>query len=363
MEQEIKNLVEEYVKGNIKNEYIPPLLSYVDNVANCKIDILTQNDITVLFGPSGCGKSRVAAYLVRQLLLEEPDKFFLRDRNNKKMRVIFIESEMSDYSLVKYFLKDNFFEYDTFHQAYKDLKLQNRYCLYPFNNLSVSDSLSQLKKIAANEIQNLNDYNIVFFIDNLGSFTEDLNSSTNNSFIKELKAILSEFTVLAVMHSNFKDEAKNKNNPTGALGSSAEKIAQTIIQVKPQADNILQLVLNKSKTQDDKKRPAIFLSYKEENRKIIFEQKSQSEYLVVKNINEQKNEKSNDVFITLSNMILNHFNKKPDNDVERLRQNLAYAFPDFLKKAAMYPKINKLVDDKILFYKGDYLFHKDEMPF
>lgn len=80
MEQEIKNLVEEYVKGNIKNEYIPPLLSYVDNGANCKIDILTQNDITVLFGPSGCGKSRVAAYLVRQLLLKEPDKYFLEKK-------------------------------------------------------------------------------------------------------------------------------------------------------------------------------------------------------------------------------------------------------------------------------------------
>jgi hypothetical protein len=89
---------------------------------------------------------------------------------------------MSDYSLVRYFLKDIFFEYDSFLQAYKDLKLQSRYCLYPFNKLSVSDSLSQLKKIAANEMRNLNNYNIIFFIDNLGSFTEDLNSSKNNSF-------------------------------------------------------------------------------------------------------------------------------------------------------------------------------------
>jgi hypothetical protein len=268
---------------------------------------------------------------------------------------------MSDYSLVRYFLKDIFFEYDSFLQAYKDLKLQSRYCLYPFNKLSVSDSLSQLKKIAANEMRNLNNYNIIFFIDNLGSFTEDLNSSTNNSFIKELKAILSDFTVLAVMHSNFKDEAKNKNNPTGALGSSAEKIAQTILQVKPQVNSSLQLVLNKSKTQDDKKRPAIFLSYKEENGRIIFEQKSQSEFSNEKDITERKNENNSDY--TLSNLILNHFNNRPDNDVERLRGNLVYAFPSFLKKSAMYPKVDKLVDDKILFFKGDYLFHKDEQLF
>jgi len=52
-----------------------------------------------------------------------------------------------------------------------------------------------------------------------------------------------------------------------------------------------------------KKRPVIFLSYKEENRKIIFEQKSQSEYLVVNSILEQKNDKSNDVLIVLSYMI------------------------------------------------------------
>ena len=65
----------------------------------------------------------------------------------------------------------------------------------------------------------------------------------------------------------------------------------------------------------------------------------------------------------MSNLILNHFNNRPDNDVERLRGNLVYAFPSFLKKSAMYPKVDKLVDDKILFFKGDYLFHKDEQLF
>jgi hypothetical protein len=358
-QKKFRNLVDEYLNGQIKHEFIPPQLSYKDDDTNTKIDILTPNDITILFGPSGSGKSRIAAYLVRQLLLETPDTFFIRYQNGKKNRVVFIETEMSDNFLIRYHFTDNFYEYDSFEDANRCLDLKNRFILSPFNSLSIKDSLTQLKEIARNEIQYIHDYNIVFFIDNLGSFASDLNSSTNNEFIKDFKATLSKFTVLAVMHSNFKDDSRNKNNPTGALGSSAEKIAQTILQVVPNSSGSLRLTLNKSKTQDDRAKPGIYLSYKEIDGKLIFEEKSQKEYSIVKDFVNESNEKSNYDF-EVSNKILNHLNGKSDDHNDRLKQNLVYAFPKYLKKSSMYPKVNKLIDEKILLNKNGYLFHKDE---
>jgi len=355
-----KNLVEAYLNGDIKYLDTVPLLCFSDEELPIKLDILTSEDITILFGPSGCGKSRVAALLVRQLLLRESEKYFKRLENNKKYRVIFIDTEMSENNVVRYFLEDNFYEYDSFQDANDDLGLKDRFSLYSFSSASIEDSLSELMLIADEEEKYLNDFNIVFFIDNLGSFTEDLNSPANNRLIKDLKSVLSKFTVLTVLHSNFKENSSNKNNATGALGSSAEKIGQTVLQVIPFSESGgLKLKLKKSKTQDDKRQTEVSFCYEEINGKLIFKSMSQNEIHNNRNTKDDKCDSKHNEH-ECSNKILNYLNGKKLDHVDRLRQNLVKAFPGFYEKSSMYKKLNTLVEQKVLRFEGVYLFHKDE---
>jgi hypothetical protein len=365
MEQrKTKNLVEAYIKGEINYVATIPLLRFNDEELGVKLDILTPEDITILFGPSGCGKSRISAFLVRQLLLRDSDKYFNRVENNKKYRVVFIDTEMSENNVVRYFLEDNFYEYESFHEANRDLTLIDRFKLYSFSSVSIEESYTSLREIAKEEEKYLNDYNIVFFIDNLGSFTEDLNSSTNNRLIKDLKAVLSKFTVLAVMHSNFKESSNNKNNATGALGSSAEKIGQTVLQVLPYIENGgIRLKLKKSKTQDDRKHVEVSFFYEEANGKVIFKNVSQKELLLNESLEQDKDKSKRIRDEELSNIILKYLQGKPLKSVDRLRGNLANAFPNIYKKSTLYPRIDTFVDQKVLKYENDYLFHKDESPF
>jgi hypothetical protein len=364
MEQNIaRNLVEAFINGEINYSTTIPLLSFSDDKLNNSLDILTPGDFTILFGPSGCGKSRVAAFIVRQLLLKETDKCFKRFKNDKKYKVVFIDTEMSINNILRYFLNDNFHEYASKEDMERDLMLVDRFSLYSFSSASIDESHIELKRIAKEQEKYLTEFNVIFFIDNLGSFTEDLNSSSNNRLIKDLKATLSKFTALTVMHSNFKESSINKNNATGALGSSAEKIGQTVLQVFPLNESgRIKIKLKKSKTQDDRRQIEIGLFYEEINGKVVFQNVSQSE-LLHSYTDHDKNDSRRTSDEQLSNIILSYLNKKSLKHVDRLRSNLALAFPSIYKKSAMYSRIDAFVEQGTLKYDEEYLFHKDETPF
>jgi hypothetical protein len=267
--------------------------------------------------------------------------------------VIVVETEMSDSAVMEYYMQNNFSEYDSFYEAYKDMEHKERYNIYPVSSHSIDESNNDLRLIAREEEKYLNDYNIIVFVDNLGSFTEDLNSSSNNGWMKNFKAIFSKFSVLAVMHSNFKESSNNKGSATGSLGSSAEKIAQNVLQVT-RYDEGATIRLKKSKTQNDRKRIELSFLFNEIGNKSIV---SMSKVPFAKKQNEDESKSRR---ITLSNRILNHLNGKPVDSDERLKKNLVNAFPDLYKEKMMYQIIKEFENDKILYQRNDFLFHNDE---
>jgi hypothetical protein len=210
-----------------------------------------------------------------------------------------------------------------------------------------------LRLFAKEQEKFLPDYNIIFFIDNLGSFVPDLNSSSNNGWMKEFKSTFSPFTVLCVMHANFKESSNNKSSATGSLGSAAQKIAANVFQVD-KMDEGATLTLYKSKTQNDRSKPKLpLLITEKENALIVSVSKVPLTF-------RQNEDKSKAINIILSNRILNRLNGKPVESDERLKKNLVNAFPDLYKEKMMYQKIKEFEKDKILFQRNDFLFHKDE---
>jgi hypothetical protein len=125
----------------------------------------------------------------------------------------------------------------------------------------------------------------------------------------------------------------------------------------------IRLKLKKSKTQDDRKHIEVSFFYEEINGKVIFKNVSKKELLLSESSEQDKHKSKRIRDEELSNIILKYLEGRPLNSLDRLRGNLANAFPNIYKKSTLYSRIDAFVDQKTLKYENDYLFHKDESPF
>ncbi len=357
MEQKkYKNLVPLYLSGNIQIKPIIPLLKFDEDEIGVQFGILTPNDLTILFGPSGCGKSRICAFLIRQILLKIPDRYFLKYPSEKEYRVVCIDTEMSEHNVLKYFIENSFYDFKV-PEMNSELQLEERYEVIPLIGHSIPERIDALREIVKDQEKYKSKNEILFFIDNLGSFCDDLNSSANNKFVNEIKTLLAEHTVLAVLHSNHKEHAYNKNNATGSIGTIAERLAQNVIQVENPLSNTYTLQLNKSKTQDDKGNIKVEILQQEVDGHLIFTEIKQSEISDCKRSAEKLNDE------TFSEILLLHLKDKPDDSSDRTMKAIVLRFKGIYGKSSVYDKIKSMKEKNQAFEKDGYIFLDKENPF
>jgi hypothetical protein len=357
MEQKkYKNLVPLYLSGNIEIKPVIPFLTFDEDEIGIRFDILTPNDLTILFGPSGCGKSRICAFLIRQFLLKIPDRYFLKFPSEKEYRVVCIDTEMSEQNVLKYFIENSLYDFNV-HEMNTELQLLDRYEVIPLIGHSIPDRIEALREIVTDQLKYKSKYEIIFFIDNLGSFCDDLNSSANNKFVNDIKTLLAEHTVLSVLHSNHKEHSFNKNNATGSIGTIAERLAQNVIQVENPKSNTYTLQLKKSKTQDDKGDIKIEIYQQEADGHLIFSEIKQSEISDSKRSTEKLNHEK------FFDMLLLHLKDKADDSPDRTMKSIVLKFKGIYGKSSVYDKIKSMKEINQAFEKDGFIFLSNETPF
>jgi len=367
MEQH-ENLVLEYFNKSINEEQEVPVLEIDENNVGVKFHILTSKDVTLLRGVTGCGKTQVCAFLIRQLILKKPDTFFRRLDNGKPFLVYVFETEMSVLNILGSYLKNAFPEFNknklcdelTISERCPDINGMKRLFLKSFRKYSLDDRKKKLEEFA-NELNKFSkSHNIVILIDNIGSFSSDLNSGQNNQLINEIFSALSDFTVLIVMHTNHKESSSSKNNATGLVGSVVERIAQNIFEIFKNESKKVSMKLVKSKTQDDKLNLIVDFLQDESDEKYFVKDVVTSNNL---SIEKQKNKSGSRVSHEDFEIRIKKFIKPElNNSNKRTRKCIEEIFPEYKQKAIL-GKIKDLVDAKVLIDTGGFLFHKDELPF
>lgn len=360
MEQQrkFKNLVPAVLNGELSKERPLPILSYYNSDKNLRINILTPNDITLFFGETSCGKSKIGAFLIKQLLLKKTESNFKRFQNKKPYKVIVVDTEMTKENVRRYFMDDNFYEYESINVAGDELLFKDCYEIYSINENSIDECNEALMLFAKEQEQYLKDFNIVFFIDNLGSFVEDLNSSSNNGWVKQFRATFSLYTVLCVMHSNIKETSSNKKNATGSLGSAIEKIVANRFQVDKMEEGAT-ITLLKSKTQNDRESPKLpFLITETENALIV----NVSDMPLTSKKNDKSTKKVPDNELQI--MLLEHLNTLPLDSDLRTRTNITNEFANVYSTGSWGNKLTQFINEGILIAKEKgRLYHIDENPF
>jgi hypothetical protein len=359
--EQLRNIVEEWAYETLNEQHITPILQINENHVGTKFHIATNKDVTLLRGVTGCGKSQVCAFLVRQFVLESEDLFFKRIKNDKPFKVYVFDTEMSDLNIKKYFLKDAFHEYSK-KEIISNLKVtESLYVLY-LKEYSMEDRMGQLLNKAKEIKKEAQAYNNIIFIDNIGSFCEDINSGSTNKLVNNIFAALSEFTTFVVMHTNHKENSQTKSNATGLIGSVVERLSQNIVEIQKSESKLITMQLKKSKTQDDKLDYAVNFIQEEAEGKFFIKDVVPSDNLDIdKNKTKNSSRVSDEEFLQ---RIRDHVKDKPNNSPERTRKNLKSRFPEYSDTSkSVDNKITEFVNKEILIDVGGYIFHKDEMPF
>ena len=360
--EQLRNIVEEWAYETLNEQHITPILQINENHVGTKFHIATNKDVTLLRGVTGCGKSQVCAFLVRQFVLESEDLFFKRIKNDKPFKVYVFDTEMSDLNIKKYFLKDAFHEYSK-KEIISNLKVtESLYVLY-LKEYSMEDRMGQLLNKAKEIKKEAQAYNNIIFIDNIGSFCEDINSGSTNKLVHNIFAALSEFTTFVIMHTNHKENSQTKSNATGLVGSVVERLSQNIVEIQKSESKLITMLLKKSKTQDDKLDTAINFIQEEAEGKFFIKEVVTGPV----NFNNYENKTENasrvpdEIFLQ---KIRDHIKDKPHNSPERTIKNLKLLFREYSDTSkSVHNEITKLVDQKILKNEGGFIWHKDELPF
>ena len=351
-----KSIIEMFLDGELDTITDNKILEFNRDLIGREFTLLTEGDFTLLFGPTSSGKSRIGAYFLRQFLLEKPDRYFVRKENGKKYVIVYVDTEMSGQNMLKYFVDDNFYEFKSIKEAIDKLQLKKRFQLLSYAEYDIEQRKIKLKEFIS--MINKEEYNYVFFLDNLASFTEDPNNTINNKVVNELKSILADFPVLVVLHSNHKD-GSNRNNATGSIGTVMERLAANILQIANPVNQKFTLELKKSKSQPDKIKTQVCINQTEKNGKLIMNEI----YEIDDSMGDDKKDNKRMSDEEISKMILSHLNKKAFNSDERQRKSVVQFLNPYYGKSRVYEIISSLKEKGKLNEENGYLRHIDEDPF
>ena len=351
-----------YVTDNVLHKYLNNQLDLSDEknillklddsfIIQCKgKTLLLKGEMLLIVGAKNSGKSKAASYLVKQLLIPEPNEGFVV-QNCEEIRAVVFDSEMGESRLAKWWITNTFSEFDS--AFLQQLELYKRLTILSTKRKKPKERLKYVKLILDQLKNDFPNSHLVVCLDIATCLTDNPNDPGNKGIVDEFYSLMDKATFIVVSHTNFKSELNNYS--TGSIGTEFEKIASTKLVVENKEDkHKLAFAYSKQEDQINSENDYFYLHTKKISKDSIhISGISDSNGIEIKKIRNEK--KTIDEVFTSILSLLSTLN---EDDLLRLEKNIVFHLIDDLKigKSKAYADIKTLIENERLLKNGELIF-------
>ena len=351
-----------YVTDNVLHKYVNNQLDLSDDknillklddslILQCKgKSLLIKGEMLLIVGAKNSGKSKAASYLVKQLLIPEPNEGFIV-QNCEDIRAVVFDSEMGESRLAKWWITNTFSEFDSF--FFQNLELEKRLTILSTKRKKPKERLRYVKTILEQLKRDFPNTHFVICLDIATCLTDNPNDPGNKGIVDEFYSLMDKATFIVVSHTNFKSEQNNYS--TGSIGTEFEKIASTKLIVENKEDkHKLAFAYSKQEDQINPENDYFYLHTKKVSEDTIhISGISDSNGVEIKKIRNEKktiDEVFTSIFSLLTELSESDLLRQEKNIVAHLRQDLD------IGKSKAYADIKSLIATNRLFKKEELIF-------
>lgn len=348
-----ENVLYKYVHQQLDLSNANNILLKLDEnqIKTCKgKTLLLKGEMLLIVGPKNSGKSKAASFLIKQLLVPEPNNGFIV-QNCEDIKAIVFDSEMGESRLAKWWITNTFNEYDP--SFLKMLEEERKLNIYSTKKMRPKQRLEYIK-IIVNQLKNeFPKTHFVICLDIATCLTDNPNDPGNKGVVDTFYSLMDKASFVVVSHTNFKTEQNSYS--TGSIGTEFEKIASLKLIVE-QKEGKHKVSFAYSK-QEDQINPEVdyFNLHTEKVSEDVIQISGISDSTGIE-IKKIRNEKKtiNEVFES-TELYLNKLNGL---DLLRLEKNLVAHLMKDLKigKSKAYDNIKQLIESGKLFKKSELLY-------
>lgn len=351
-----------YVTDNVLYKYVNNQLDLSNDKNNLlKLDeskitqckgktLLQKGEMLLIVGAKNSGKSKAASYLIKQLLIPEPDNGFVV-QNCEDVRVVIFDSEMGESRLAKWWITNTFCEHGE--SFLKMLEAERKLTILSTKKKRPKERLKYVKMIMDQLKKDFPNTHFIVCLDIATCLTDNPNDPGNKGIVDEFYSLMDNSTLIVVSHTNFKSEQNSYS--TGSIGTEFEKVASTKILVEKKDDkHKVSFVYSKQEDQINPENDYFYMHTKNFSDEIIqISGISDSNGVEIKKIRNEKrtiDEVLNSVNNLLTDLDETNILRQEKNIVNHLEDSLG------IGKSKAYADIKKLIEAGKLYKKEKLIF-------